>query len=471
MKKITFLLLTCLPLIGFAQVTNGTFDADISGWTNQQTPASLVWDATEGSASAGSMKLVTTSGVTNSGAKSTPNAAPSTAGEYTLSFKVKGTAGDKIQGTMFQSSSGGSQSGSQYTIAATGVWEDYSATFSGLDTGNMNVRIIGKTGGATYFIDDVAFTYVPPAGNTLTVNVVGAGSVALTLDKTGYDPTDVETLTANPSTHWSFSSWSGDLTGSTNPETLTMDANKTVTATFSVAPSFDYDFLFNTNGELEGWETDPQLAIASHTGGQVTLTPTTDQWARFSLFDFPIPTASYNKVTITLKNESTNDDQLTLITINTGQSNTTISQPMTTSDAGFKSYVFDLTQFANWTDDVESIRVRFSDTDNPTIGRSSGTGNIIIDDIVFEFDSSLSVTDASGKAFRIYPNPANNNLNIKSLAPITKVELFDITGKKVLETQALVNDKLNISSLKSGMYLIKIQDSNKSIEVKKLIIK
>jgi len=40
------------------------------------------------------------------------------------------------------------------------------------------------------------------------------------------------TLTATPASGYVFSGWSGDLGGSTNPTTITMDGNKIVTATF-----------------------------------------------------------------------------------------------------------------------------------------------------------------------------------------------------------------------------------------------
>ena len=44
-------------------------------------------------------------------------------------------------------------------------------------------------------------------------------------------------LTAVPNSGYAFLGWSGDLSGSTNPANITMNANKTVTATFGVAPS------------------------------------------------------------------------------------------------------------------------------------------------------------------------------------------------------------------------------------------
>jgi uncharacterized repeat protein (TIGR02543 family) len=68
---------------------------------------------------------------------------------------------------------------------------------------------------------------------TLTVNTVGQGSVTLNPPGGVYDDGTVVTLTAVADSGWQFANWSGDLTGSTNPDTITMDSNKTVTATFT----------------------------------------------------------------------------------------------------------------------------------------------------------------------------------------------------------------------------------------------
>jgi len=50
----------------------------------------------------------------------------------------------------------------------------------------------------------------------------------------------VVSLTATPVVGWSFSGWSGDLTGSVNPASVTMDGNKVVTATFTENPPVTY---------------------------------------------------------------------------------------------------------------------------------------------------------------------------------------------------------------------------------------
>jgi uncharacterized repeat protein (TIGR02543 family) len=69
---------------------------------------------------------------------------------------------------------------------------------------------------------------------TLTVNVVGNGSVTKNPDQVTYPCGTVVTLTAVPDAGWTFSHWSGDLIGSTNPDTITMDSDKTVTAHFTI---------------------------------------------------------------------------------------------------------------------------------------------------------------------------------------------------------------------------------------------
>ena len=99
---------------------------------------------------------------------------------------------------------------------------------------------LGGSTNPTYIVMDAdktvtaTFTELPPVD--LTVNIVGNGSV--TLDPPGgtYPTgTDVE-LTANADTGWYFSGWSGDLSGLTNPNSITMDTAKTVTATFTETP-------------------------------------------------------------------------------------------------------------------------------------------------------------------------------------------------------------------------------------------
>jgi Leucine-rich repeat (LRR) protein len=78
------------------------------------------------------------------------------------------------------------------------------------------------------------FSYLPqnPLNNSLSVNISGQGSVSRSPDQPLYGQNEKVTMTAVPGFGWHFVDWGGDLTGSDNPATITMDGNKSVTANF-----------------------------------------------------------------------------------------------------------------------------------------------------------------------------------------------------------------------------------------------
>ncbi len=70
---------------------------------------------------------------------------------------------------------------------------------------------------------------------TLTVNIIGNGAVTKNPDLAIYSGEIVQ-LTASPASGSSFSGWGGDMTGNTNPDNITVDGDKIVTATFTTCP-------------------------------------------------------------------------------------------------------------------------------------------------------------------------------------------------------------------------------------------
>jgi chitinase len=68
---------------------------------------------------------------------------------------------------------------------------------------------------------------------TITATVVGQGEVTLDPYKPGgYAKNNIVKVTAIPDTGWTFQKWGGALSGSTNPATLRVAGNATITATF-----------------------------------------------------------------------------------------------------------------------------------------------------------------------------------------------------------------------------------------------
>jgi hypothetical protein len=67
---------------------------------------------------------------------------------------------------------------------------------------------------------------------TLTTSVTGSGSIALNPPGGSYASGTSVQCTANAASGWHFDHWTGDLTGSTNPSTIVMNSNKSITAVF-----------------------------------------------------------------------------------------------------------------------------------------------------------------------------------------------------------------------------------------------
>ena len=67
---------------------------------------------------------------------------------------------------------------------------------------------------------------------TLKVDISGNGTVLMDPEGETFDSGTQVHLLASPLEGWVFDSWNGDLTGSLNPVTITMDADKTIEAVF-----------------------------------------------------------------------------------------------------------------------------------------------------------------------------------------------------------------------------------------------
>ncbi|MBH8569783.1 InlB B-repeat-containing protein [Microvirga sp. STS02] len=129
-----------------------------------------------------------------------------------------------------------------------------------------------------------------PANYSLSVSMAGSGTVTKNPDQATYASGASVSLTATPAAGYQFSGWSGDATGSTNPLTVTMTANKSITATFTATTTSGTGLTFyralNINGNalvLDGqnWEAATGAANFTVTGTEftnqnVSLNPATD---------------------------------------------------------------------------------------------------------------------------------------------------------------------------------------------------
>ncbi len=192
----------------------------------------------------------------------------------------------------------------------------------------------------------------------------------------------IVTLTANPNSGYNFASWGGDASGTDNPTTVTMEADRSVTANFSQTQAC-YTLTTNTN-PLEGGSVEASPAPNCNNGTQytqdtlVTLTAAPNTGYNFASWSGDA-SGTINPTTVTMSadrfvtaNFSQIQDCYTLITeINIFGGGTVNASPAPNCSTSPTKYAtgtqVTLTAvpsagyaFGNWSGDA-------SGTDNPTI--------------------------------------------------------------------------------------------------------
>ncbi len=130
---------------------------------------------------------------------------------------------------------------------------------------------------------------------TLTIDIVGQGTVDVDPDRLSYDQGEQVQLTANPAPGYRFIGFSGDLQTTANPATLTTDADVYVVATFEQIPRYTLSVELIGQGSLTA---DPNRTSYLQ-GTQVDLTATPEPGYRFIGFSGDLQTAT-NPATITI---------------------------------------------------------------------------------------------------------------------------------------------------------------------------
>lgn len=86
-------------------------------------------------------------------------------------------------------------------------------------------------------------------------------------------------------------------------------------------------------------------------------------------------------------------------------------------------------------------------------------GSSIFEEIHFKA-AKLSTFDKDLSKYSFGPNPVKNVLNIQNQTKISSVQIFDLSGKVVLELNNQNSKKLNVdmTKFKSGTYLVKLNN-------------
>ncbi len=93
---------------------------------------------------------------------------------------------------------------------------------------------------------------------------------------------------------------------------------------------------------------------------------------------------------------------------------------------------------------------------------------IYVDSVIFD-NVTLGTNNFELKSntISLYPNPANEVLNISSINTIEKIEVYDVLGKMVLSNNK--TSVINLQILERGIYLVKVNLENGSVAAKKFV--
>lgn len=92
---------------------------------------------------------------------------------------------------------------------------------------------------------------------------------------------------------------------------------------------------------------------------------------------------------------------------------------------------------------------------------------LYIDDAFYAEGEVVATEDFVTESFSIYPNPVVDFLHINSKTAVDNIIVYDILGKVVLKsTPATISPKLDMTSLPSGAYLVKVTIGKDSKTVK-----
>lgn len=149
----------------------------------------------------------------------------------TLPLVLNGAANTCLvtSGTIDSVSSRGAQT---FTINGVSYLNQLSNQMPARINGNYYIRYVAKQSWAQLQVNGTngssdAVSY------TLTVGVSGNGTTSPSAGSHSYKTGSAVTITATPLQGSVFSGWSGAVTGSANPLTITMDGNKSLTARFT----------------------------------------------------------------------------------------------------------------------------------------------------------------------------------------------------------------------------------------------
>lgn len=133
---------------------------------------------------------------------------------------------------------------------------------------------------------------------SLSTSITGQGTITANPSSGTYEENTVVSLSATPADGYQFDGWGGDLSGRQNPISITMDSDKTVSATFIETPLYSLTTTVSGNGSVS---LSPSGGMYAE-GTEVTLTATPDSENQFNGWSGDA-SGTANQITVTVDSD------------------------------------------------------------------------------------------------------------------------------------------------------------------------
>jgi len=195
---------------------------------------------------------------------------------YTLTVNTNPSEGGSVS-----PSSGKHKHGSTVSLNATAAAEYEFDSWSGDHTGSTAATSVNMISNKSITANFVKKKY------KLTTQLEGEGSIEQKVIKAGvaadYNSGTTVELTAKPASEWEFVEWKGALTGSENPQQITIDEPKTVTAVFEKK---EYPLTIEIEGEGNVDEKIIKAGVATDYNSGTTVELTAKPSDGWMFYDF-----------------------------------------------------------------------------------------------------------------------------------------------------------------------------------------
>ena len=207
-----------------------------------------------------------------------------------------------------------------------------------LGTNMYEAKFLAEAGGGTGWFEASYLKFTQeetprdlPAGNfvlSTDVNPATSGEITRSSNASYFPAGTKIGLTAKAATGWEFTGWSGDLTGTKNPDTVTLNANKSVVANFALKVDGS-NLIKNGNfsataenglGNGDSWKLNKwgnSAASHSSSNGAVTINintlPTTGNSYDLQLVQAGIPLIKGNQYLLTFEAKAASNRTISVV--------------------------------------------------------------------------------------------------------------------------------------------------------------